>query len=327
MQRKEAEKEMKKQPQFKLIEFNGATLPAKFYHKDCGREFENKSFREFLRWPKCPHCQGFTKENLEQEIRDVVGDEYTVCDVGIVRKDKVTIRHNVCGCTHEYVPYNFLIGGRCPKCYNPVSLRELKMMLKEYSDDRYEIVGKRKEKYVLYDKEIDKTISMTSRHIVQEIKRPTLSLLLPTNNHNPIQSPLSTWDFWYQLCIEYKKEFGHLYPKMNEKYKGYDLYGWIIKTRQSCKNGQLSQDRIQELKDIGFVFDTEFYKWEQRFNEYKAFVDETGNYFPSVSEIHNGNKVGQWFSGQRKARKRGCLKPSYEKILLEYNAEFFKPIR
>ncbi|MBQ8626894.1 MAG: Helicase associated domain protein [Agathobacter sp.] len=324
MQRKEAEKEMKKHPQFKLVEFNGATLPAKFRHNDCGREFEYKSFRWFLKWPKCPHCQGFTKENLEQEIRDVVGDEYTVCDVGIVRKDKVTIRHNVCGCTHEYVPYNFLMGARCPKCYNQVSLRELKIMLKEYSDDRYEIVGKRKEKCIIYDKETDETIELTNRHILQEIKRPTPSPLLPVENHKTLQSPLSTWDFWYQLCIEYKNEFGHLYPAMNETYKGYNLYSWLIVTRQYYKKGKLSQEKIQALKDVGFVFDSALYKWEQLFNKYKTYVKETGNYFPSVKEVHNGYKVGEWYLRHRKLKNKGKLNPKYEKILLEYCPDFFK---
>lgn len=324
MQRKEAEKEMKKYPKFKLIEFNGATLPAKFHHKDCGNDFEAKSFRGFLKAPNCPHCQAFTKEKFAKEIEDVVGDEYTVCDIGFTRKDKVAIKHNTCGCIYEYIPYNFLMGGRCPKCYNPVSLRELKIMLKEYSDN-IEIVGNDKGKYILHDTESDKTFSMTSRLILQEIKRPTPSTLLHANNHKMVQSPLSTWDFWYQLCVEYKKEFGHLYPQMNERYKGYDLYSWIIKTRQSCNNRQLSQEKIQALKDIDFVFDTAFYKWEQRFNEYKAFVNETGNYFPSTNEMHNGNKVGQWFIMQRKARKRGSLKPKYEEILLEYCPDFFKP--
>ena len=330
MQRKEAEKEMKKYPQFKLIEFNGATSPAKFYHKDCDREFDVKSFRRFFKVPKCPHCakeQGFTKENFEQEIRDIVGDEYAVCSIGSTRKDKVVIKHNVCGCVHEYIPYNFFMGGRCPKCYNPVSLRELQMMLKEYSGDRYEIMGKEEGKHILHDKETDKTFLMTNRLIIQEINRPTPSQILPINDNKKNQKTLSTWDFWYQLCIEYKKEFGHLCPKMNEKYNGYDIYNWIVKARQSCNNGEFSQDRVQALKDIGFVFDIAFYKWEQKFNEYKAFVDETENYFPSVDAIHNGNKVGQWFNSQRKERKKGTLKPRYEEILLKYNPDFFRERR
>ena len=40
--------------------------------------------------------------------------------------------------------------------------------------------------------------------------------------------------------------------------------------------------------------------------------------------IHNGNKVGSWFLGQRKERKRGNLNPIYEKILLDYYPDFFK---
>lgn len=81
---------------------------------------------------------------------------------------------------------------------------------------------------------------------------------------------------------------------------------------------------MEKLNKIGFVFDVVFYRWNQRFEEYKAYVEETGNLYPFIDTIHNGNKVGKWFRGQRKERNKGKLNPVYEQNLLEYNPEFFK---
>ena len=84
------------------------------------------------------------------------------------------------------------------------------------------------------------------------------------------------------------------------------------------------KEKIQALEDIGFVFDSALYKWEQLFNKYKTYVEETGNYFPSVKEVHNGYKVGEWYLRHRKLKNKGKLNPKYEKILLEYCPDFFK---
>ena len=76
----------------------------------------------------------------------------------------------------------------------------------------------------------------------------------------------------------------------------------------------------------GLIFgkDATSYTTRSVFEEYKDYVKETGNYFPRTDCIHNGHKVGSWFLSQRKERKKGKLNPEYEKILLEYNPDFFK---
>ena len=99
---------------------------------------------------------------------------------------------------------------------------------------------------------------------------------------------------------------------------------WCSETRIAYNRGELSQEQIDALNEIGFIWDVVFYLWNKRFEEYKAYVEETGNYFPRTDCIHNDNKVGVWFLGQRKERKRGNLNPIYEKILLDYYPDFFK---
>ena len=71
------------------------------------------------------------------------------------------------------------------------------------------------------------------------------------------------------------------------------------------------------------MFNAVFYKWCKRFEEYKAFVKETGIFLPKTDVIHNGNKVGVGLRTKNR-KKKGKLNPTYEKMLLEYNPHFFE---
>lgn len=327
LSRKDAEKRLKKHPQFKLIKFNGSSRPAKFLHTICGHEFETNSFRDILETPKCRCCEiqpDITQEIFEQEVRDVVGDEYTVLGQVSTRDGRVPIRHNSCGHVHDYKVHEFLSGSRCPQCYSKVSDKKLKAMLAEYADDRYELIGKDAHRIFLYDHIENKEIKLKGNHIVQELLRPTPSSILPTDKCLNIEKALNTFDHWYILCAQYKKEYGHLCVGHEEKYQGHALGCWCSETRIANNKGELPQEQIDALNGIGFVWNAVFYTWNKRFEEYKDYVKETGNYFPRTDCIHNGHKVGSWFLGQRKERKKGKLNPEYEKILLEYNPDFFK---
>ena len=176
----------------------------------------------------------------------------------------------------------------------------------------------------MQDNKTKAIIKLKGNHIVQEIIRPTPSTILPVDKGNKVNESLTTWDRWYKLCVEYKNEFGHMCPTCTEKYNGHALGDWCSYQRISYNKGELSEDKIKRLEDIGFIFNYALYAWNQRFEEYKAYVKETGNYFPRTDCIHNGNKVGSWFLSQRKERKRGKLNPEFEKILLEYYPDFFR---
>lgn len=81
----------------------------------------------FLHGSRCPVCietkrankRRKTQEQFEQEIFNLVGNEYTV--IGEYKSDstKILIKHNCDACNHniyEVKPNNFLNGKRCPKC-------------------------------------------------------------------------------------------------------------------------------------------------------------------------------------------------------------------
>lgn len=57
-----------------------------------------------------------TTEDFKNEIKDLVGDEYSVLGEYKISTTKIKMRHNICGTIFEPTPTRFLSGTRCPKC-------------------------------------------------------------------------------------------------------------------------------------------------------------------------------------------------------------------
>lgn len=57
-----------------------------------------------------------TNKEFQQEIFDLVGDEYKFLDTYVNNKTKLRVKHNKCGHTYKVLPTNFLSGRRCPYC-------------------------------------------------------------------------------------------------------------------------------------------------------------------------------------------------------------------
>ena len=58
-----------------------------------------------------------TNQEFINEIKELVGDEYTFLDPYITAKTKIRVRHNVCGNIYEIKPNTFLSANtRCPRC-------------------------------------------------------------------------------------------------------------------------------------------------------------------------------------------------------------------
>ena len=73
----------------------------------------------------CPKCAGTIKkttEDFKNEVKELVGDEYTVLGEYKNGKTKILIRHNCEECNnYEYyvTPLHFLNNRRCPRCKRP----------------------------------------------------------------------------------------------------------------------------------------------------------------------------------------------------------------
>ena len=83
-----------------------------------------------LKLSRCPKCYGTPKkttEEFKEEVERLVGDEYLVLGEYVTNKDKITMKHTVCGESYEAVAGLFLRGRRCPNCkesYGESKVRE-----------------------------------------------------------------------------------------------------------------------------------------------------------------------------------------------------------
>lgn len=76
----------------------------------------------FKRGGRCPYCNGNlaklkTTARFKEEVRESVGNEYTVLGEYINRVTNILIRHNKCGREYKVQPGNFLSSSRCIECY------------------------------------------------------------------------------------------------------------------------------------------------------------------------------------------------------------------
>ncbi|MEI4827996.1 hypothetical protein WAX78_00715 [Bacillus sp. FJAT-53711] len=102
----------------------------------------------FIYGQRCPKCFGNflkTHEEFVQEVRELVGDEYTVLETYKGSKETVSMRHNTCldGRTHEYTPFpsNFLKGQRCPKCAPLRTAEQTRKTIEQFKQEVYDLVG------------------------------------------------------------------------------------------------------------------------------------------------------------------------------------------
>jgi superfamily II DNA or RNA helicase len=62
------------------------------------------------------------------------------------------------------------------------------------------------------------------------------------------------WDAMYDQLIEFKKEYGNCNVSRRSHPDYFKLATWVVSQRSSYKQGQLSDEKIQKLKVIGFDF-------------------------------------------------------------------------
>eukprot|EP00551_Chaetoceros_affinis_P006151 CAMPEP_0203672566 /NCGR_PEP_ID=MMETSP0090-20130426/8589_1 /ASSEMBLY_ACC=CAM_ASM_001088 /TAXON_ID=426623 /ORGANISM="Chaetoceros affinis, Strain CCMP159" /LENGTH=465 /DNA_ID=CAMNT_0050537901 /DNA_START=85 /DNA_END=1482 /DNA_ORIENTATION=+ len=91
------------------------------------------------------------------------------------------------------------------------------------------------------------------------------------------------WSFHYQELLNFKKEKGdclvpHTYPAKPH------LARWVKRQRRQYKlrlegnsNSTMTEERINILNDIGFVWDSHEVIWNERFNQLVAYKEKFGN--------------------------------------------------
>lgn len=124
----------------------------------------------FLQGSGCPTCaRARTGKAVSERLKhshhdfieklfEIVGNEYSALSTYTLSKQKVKMKHNLCGYEWEVVPNNFLnTGTRCPKC----ALESKTKSHHEFKEEIYELV---KEEYSLVTKYINSNIKVSMKH-------------------------------------------------------------------------------------------------------------------------------------------------------------------
>lgn len=122
----------------------------------------------------------------------------------------------------------------------------------------------------------------------------------------------ATWDMYYASAKQYYKENGNL--EVLARYiteEGYALGSWLNNQkaiRKGTISGKLSEDQIQKLDDIGMIWDSLDYFWEQNFKLAKEYYLTYGNLDISTNYKSTGGKhLGNWILRQRQLYKSNSL--------------------
>lgn len=181
---KKAKAIVEQHKEFKLIEYPiGKYKPCTIFHEYCGSTFK-ATLPAFFKNPKCTRCAmsiDYSVENIEQLINDLVGDEYTLIGSEGKTAENVIIKHNVCNKTHTFISKSFTTGSRCPYCNNNVREDSFRRYVAEVSGNRYKIGRNlnRKSRYEIIDTYTDEVRIFSRNRIMQELRRPTPSPVLP----------------------------------------------------------------------------------------------------------------------------------------------------
>jgi hypothetical protein len=127
------------------------------------------------------------------------------------------------------------------------------------------------------------------------------------------------WNEIYSLLVDYKTAHGTCrVPTRFRTDEGVELGSWVDRQRMSHADGRLSEERVNQLEEIGFVWNANEAAWEENYSRLERFVAIHGHCDVPHShqeEEGSGAKLYPWVNRQRSSRSAGTLEASREKRL------------
>jgi len=109
---------------------------------------------------------------------------------------------------------------------------------------------------------------------------------------------------------------------------GTKVGAWVSTQRTAHSKGILSEERTQQLVDVGFVWGTRVtVEWDENVDRLVQYKDEHGECLvPQKFEMEDGTKVGAWVSTQRTAYSRGTLSEERTQRLVDLGFVWGTPV-
>ena len=126
------------------------------------------------------------------------------------------------------------------------------------------------------------------------------------------------WDKNYNLLKEYKEKFGNCNVPSGYKYKDTNLGTWVSQQRCALRRTSkiiLSNDKIDKLNSIGFIWDPFEYQWDEKFELLKQYKEEFGNCNVPYNYKYKDVNLGKWVFTQRiKLKERNISLSRIDKL-------------
>lgn len=121
----------------------------------------------------------------------------------------------------------------------------------------------------------------------------------------------SAWETYYIAARQYYREKGNLkVPKSYLTQTGLTLGSWIQtqrRVRAGSVTGNLSEEKVRKLDEIGMVWDSKDQSWNEALRELQAYFEEHGNLDVKARYVtENGFRLGRWVCNLRtKVKNKG----------------------
>lgn len=248
----EAKRQVEKTNKFQLLEFKNADSSCKIHAKECGHTF-NVRYRKFLKAPQCRVCypKTMTTDLLAERIKRKTNGEYALVGDFVDQDTKIKILHTVCGKITEYWPRYYHNGAKCPFCEDRFA---------DQWEDMFQLLCEYKNKYG--DANAPKTHNGENEKLgtwCQRQRRLYHANKLSDERSERLKSigfsfdPLGEeWNRRYEQCRRYIDEHdGNADISRRTNYEGEHLGAWVDTQRKRYKQGKLSKERYERLRQLG----------------------------------------------------------------------------
>jgi len=123
------------------------------------------------------------------------------------------------------------------------------------------------------------------------------------------------WESRYCELIEYRECHGH-YNVPDSWPENLRLARWVMTQRQMFRKGKLSQNRVQRLEAIGFIWCRQEHAWNEMYRRLVQYKKAHGN-CDVPQERREDPQLGSWVVRQRYRRKKGLMRGERIRILDE----------
>ena len=117
------------------------------------------------------------------------------------------------------------------------------------------------------------------------------------------------WEQGINSLREYISVHGHaLVPQDYRSSAGFKLGRWVSQKRAAKSKGNLGEEQMKTLDELGFIWDVLDHLWEQGISRLQEYKTEHGHALvPQGYRSSDGFKLGYWVNKKRMAKSKGTL--------------------